>query len=133
MPIGRHPFWGVADDVESLLEKALGRLPISLLAQQLIHQMVIAINGSLQITPFPFDADRRFIHVSGARLFARDAWLVPDWLAMEQGELPTPSRSPEYIQCRAARTSRPDPAGSTCSAAARRQPEGRHRWDSRES
>ncbi len=31
MPIGRHPFWVVADDVDSLLEKALGGLPISLL------------------------------------------------------------------------------------------------------
>jgi hypothetical protein len=33
MPIGRHPFWSVTDDIESLLEKALGRLQISLLAR----------------------------------------------------------------------------------------------------
>jgi len=31
MPIGRHPFWGVADNVGSLFEKALGRLHVSLL------------------------------------------------------------------------------------------------------
>ena len=45
MPIDPHPFWGVTGDVKRLLEKALGLLPISLLAQQRIHQMAIVING----------------------------------------------------------------------------------------
>ena len=65
MPIGRHPFWGVADDVDSLLEKALGRLHVSLLTQHRVHQVTIPIDCSIQITPFPFDVDVRFIHVPG--------------------------------------------------------------------
>jgi len=33
MPIGRHPFRDVTNHLGGLLEKALGRLPVSLLAQ----------------------------------------------------------------------------------------------------
>jgi hypothetical protein len=63
MPIGRHPFWSVTDDVESLLEKALGGLQISLLAQSGVHQIPIPIDGTIEITPFAMDADVRFIDV----------------------------------------------------------------------
>jgi hypothetical protein len=45
MPIGRHPFWSVTDDVASLLEKALGGLQISLLAQPGVNQIPIPIDG----------------------------------------------------------------------------------------
>lgn len=133
MPIGRHSFWAVASDVES--QRRSKRLASSISCFSLeppIQHMTIAIKGSIQLPPVPFEADRRFIHVPAARLFVRQAWLVPDVLAMEPSALP-PSRSPEEIQCRAARPSRPDPAGSPWGAAARRHPEGRPRWDLRAS
>src|SRR5512142_863626 len=65
MPIGRDSFWGVADDVASLLEKALGGLHISFLAQPGVHQIAIPIDGTIQITPFAMDTDVGFVHVPG--------------------------------------------------------------------
>jgi hypothetical protein len=63
MPIGRHSFWCVTHHVSSLLEKALGRLQISFLTQHRINQIAIAIDGSIELAPFPFHADIRFIDV----------------------------------------------------------------------
>ena len=66
MPIGRHPLWGVADDVDSLLEKALGCLHISLLAEHRINQIAISIDGSIEIAPFSFDVDVGLINIPGS-------------------------------------------------------------------
>jgi hypothetical protein len=65
MPIGCHPFWDRADDGESLLEKALGCLHISLLAQPRVSQVAIPIDGTIEITPFAMDTDVCFVHIPG--------------------------------------------------------------------
>ncbi len=65
MPIGRHPFWSVTDDVASLLEKTLGGLQISLLAQPRVHQIPIPIDGPIQVAPLSMHADIRFIDMPG--------------------------------------------------------------------
>ncbi len=65
MSIGRHPFWGVAHGVKSLLEKALGRLHIPFLAQHRVNQIAIPIDGPIEKAPFAMDADVRFIDVPG--------------------------------------------------------------------
>ena len=55
MPIRRHSFWRVTDDIDSLLEKALGCLHVSLLTEHGINQIPIAIDGPIEIAPFPFN------------------------------------------------------------------------------
>jgi hypothetical protein len=45
MPIGRHPLLGVADDVDSLLEKALGRLHMK------IFSLTASISQEVASTP----------------------------------------------------------------------------------
>jgi len=47
MSIGRHSFWSMTDDSESLPEKALGGLHIPFLTQARIHQVAITINRSI--------------------------------------------------------------------------------------
>ncbi len=74
MPIGRHPFWGVTNHLDGLLEKALSSFHISLLTQQRVNQVAIPIDGAIQITPFPFDVDVGLINVPGSRLFVHVVW-----------------------------------------------------------
>ncbi len=63
MSIRRHPLWCVTNDSNSLREKALGGIHISLLAQHRVNQVAISINGTVKIAPFSLDVDLRFVHV----------------------------------------------------------------------
>jgi hypothetical protein len=53
MSIGRHPLRRVTNDIDGLLEKALGRFHVSLLAEHGINQVPIAVDGSIEVAPFP--------------------------------------------------------------------------------
>jgi hypothetical protein len=68
-----NSFWGVTDDIDSLFEKALGCLQISLLTQSRIDKIAIAIDGPIERAPVPFDVHIGFINVPGLRLFAHVA------------------------------------------------------------
>ncbi len=70
MAVGRHPLRRVTNDSNGLLEKALGRLQVSLLVEQGIDQIAILIDGAIEIAPFPFDVDVGFINVPGWALLA---------------------------------------------------------------
>ncbi len=74
MSIGRHPLWGVTNDLDGLLEKAPGRFHVSLLTHHRVNQVPIPIDGPIEIPPFPFDVDGGLINVPRPRLFDLVAW-----------------------------------------------------------
>ena len=61
------PVLGCGQPINGLLEKALGRLHISLLAEHRINQIAISIDGPIEVAPFPLDVDIAFIHIPGPR------------------------------------------------------------------
>lgn len=63
MSIGCHPFWGVTNHIDGLLEKTLGRFHISLLTDHRINQIAILIDGPIQKALFSLDLGVGFIHV----------------------------------------------------------------------
>jgi hypothetical protein len=56
----------MADDSDSVLKKTFGRSHIPRLAETRINQVAVAINRSIQVTPFSMNLDRRLIHIPGA-------------------------------------------------------------------
>jgi hypothetical protein len=56
MAVCRYPIGHKANDTNSLLEKLLGSIHISLFTQPRINQIAIVINGPIQITPLPMHA-----------------------------------------------------------------------------
>jgi len=92
MPIGRHSFWSVAYHIGGLLEKALGRLPISRLTHHRVNQVAITIDGPREVAPVPFDVDRGFIHGPGPRLFDLVAWHVTALPGVVQSAFPSLER-----------------------------------------
>ncbi len=65
MPIRCHLFWGMADHIDGVLEKALSRLRIPLLVHQGIHQIAIAVDRSIEGAPFSMDFQGGFVHIPG--------------------------------------------------------------------
>src|SRR6266568_7499245 len=66
MTVRGHLFRRMANNSESLLEKLLGCLHISLFAQLRIHQIAISINGPIEIAPFSLNLDIRLINIPGS-------------------------------------------------------------------
>lgn len=65
MAVRRHLIGNMANDINRLLEKLLGRLHVPLLAQPRINQIAIPIDGPVQITPLPMHLHVRFINIPG--------------------------------------------------------------------
>src|SRR5258708_20108948 len=63
MPIGCNSLRGAANHLECLLEKAFGRLHISLLTQHGINQIPMTIKTTIQITPLPSNLHIASIHL----------------------------------------------------------------------
>jgi hypothetical protein len=63
MPIGRDLFWSMADHHESLCEKALGSLHISLLTEHELNEIAIPINSTVEIAPPSMHFHIGFIHM----------------------------------------------------------------------
>src|SRR5450631_4066232 len=57
MAVRRDPFWCMANNGESLLEKLLSGLHIALLAQTGINQVAICINSTIEVTPLSLDPE----------------------------------------------------------------------------
>jgi hypothetical protein len=55
----------VTNHIDGLLEKALGRLHISLLAEHGVNQVAIPIDGAIEVAPFPFDVHIGFVDILG--------------------------------------------------------------------
>jgi len=67
MPIRRHAFWHVADDIDSLRRsKRLAASISRFWAPHRVNQVAIPIDGSIEITPFSLDVDLGFIHIPGS-------------------------------------------------------------------
>jgi hypothetical protein len=73
MPIGRHSFWRMTDDIDNLLEKALGCLHVSLLDSAWNQPDSHRDRWPERESTIPFDVDVGFINVPGPRLFALGA------------------------------------------------------------
>jgi len=63
MSVRRNELWGMANCLECLLKKALGRIHIALLAEHGINQVPITINGTIQVTPFSLHA-RPYVRIN---------------------------------------------------------------------
>ncbi len=67
MAIGRHPLWGVTNDIDGLRRsKCLAASISRFSARHRINQIAISIDGAIQIAPCSLDVDVGFIHVPGA-------------------------------------------------------------------
>ncbi len=66
MPIRCYSLWGVADNLECLLEKPLGCLHISFFTEHGIDQPAILVDSSMQIPPLPMHFQVGFVNIPGA-------------------------------------------------------------------
>jgi len=92
LAIGRHPFWGVTNHIDGLLEKALGCFHISLLTHHRVNQLAIPINGPREITPLPFDGDVRLINLPGSPGLSTSRGPAVGLPGVEQSALKSPGR-----------------------------------------
>jgi hypothetical protein len=65
VPICGYSLWSLANCLEGLLEKTLGGVHISLLAEHGINQIAILINGTIQVAPLSLDSHRGLINMPG--------------------------------------------------------------------
>jgi hypothetical protein len=63
MTIRRDPLGGMANRLEGLLEKSLGRVQISLLTQHGVNQVAVTVESPREGAPFSLDFHIRFINV----------------------------------------------------------------------
>ncbi len=70
MPISCYSLWSMTGCLKSLLEKSLGSIHVSLLAQHRVNEVPIPINGTIEVTPLPLDLDVGFIDIPGDANFS---------------------------------------------------------------
>src|SRR5262245_40084451 len=66
MSVGRHTRGRLSSHLQGGLEKALGRVHITMFTQHRIDEIAISIDGAVEVCPHTSNFDVGFIHMPGA-------------------------------------------------------------------
>lgn len=64
--VGCHPIWGLLSHLQCRFEEALGGVHITVLAEQRVDKIALAINGAVQVCLSAGHLDVDFVDVPGA-------------------------------------------------------------------